>query len=66
MNGAHDWGQLALDIDLAARIGAPVLISAPAACAENLARAIAAWSASSHSARNRSSPNRSRAVSWAR
>jgi DNA-binding NtrC family response regulator len=44
MNGATDWGQLALDIHLAAQTRAPVLISAPADCAENVARAIAALS----------------------
>jgi len=44
MNGAPDWGQLALDISLAARSGAPVLISAPADCAENVARTITAFS----------------------
>jgi hypothetical protein len=44
MNGATDWGQLALDIHLATQTGAPVLISAPADCAENVARTIAAFS----------------------
>jgi DNA-binding NtrC family response regulator len=44
MNGAPDWGQLALDIHLAARSGAAVLISAPADCAENVARTITAFS----------------------
>lgn len=41
---AFDWGQLALDIHVAANTRAPVLISAPAPCAENVARAIAAFS----------------------
>jgi len=44
MSGATDWGQLALDIHVAARTRAPVLISAPPDCAENVARAIAAFS----------------------
>jgi DNA-binding NtrC family response regulator len=44
MNGATYWGQLALDINLAAQTRAPVLISAPADCAENVARAITAFS----------------------
>ena len=43
MTGAEDWGQLALDIHLAAHTKAPVLITAPAACGENVARAIAAF-----------------------
>jgi hypothetical protein len=37
-----NWGQLALDIHVAARTKVPVLISAPADCAVNVARAIAA------------------------
>jgi len=48
MNVAPDWGQLALDIRLASRICAPVLISAPSDCAENVARAIAAFSCVRH------------------
>jgi len=47
MTDASDWGQLALDIHVAAQIRAPVLISAPAPCAENVARAIAAFSSGS-------------------
>jgi len=38
-----NWGQLALDIHVAARTKVPVLISAPADCAVNVARAIAAF-----------------------
>jgi hypothetical protein len=38
-----NWGQLALDIHVAARTKVPVLISAPADCAVNIARAIAAF-----------------------
>ena len=48
MNVALDWGQLALDIRLASRTTTPVLISAPADCAENIARAIAAFSCVKH------------------
>ena len=48
MNVALDWGQLALDIRLASRTTSPVLISAPADCAENIARAIAAFSCVRH------------------
>jgi DNA-binding NtrC family response regulator len=44
MTGGTDWGQLALDIHLAAQTRAPVLISAPPECAEKVARAIAAFS----------------------
>ena len=44
MTEASDWGQLALDIHVAAQSRVPVLISAPAPCAENVARAIAAFS----------------------
>ena len=44
MTGGSNWGRLALDIHVAARTRAPVLISAPASCAENVARAIAAYS----------------------
>jgi transcriptional regulator of acetoin/glycerol metabolism len=44
MTNSSDWGQLALDIQVAAHTRAPVLISAPAPCAENVARAIAAFS----------------------
>jgi DNA-binding NtrC family response regulator len=43
MTGAEDWGQLALDIHVAAHNRAPVLITAPAPCGENVARAIAAF-----------------------
>jgi hypothetical protein len=43
MTGEPDWGQLALDIHVAAQTKAPVLISAPADCAVNVARAIAAF-----------------------
>jgi sigma-54-interacting transcriptional regulator len=38
-----NWGQLALDIHVAARTKVPVLISAPSDCAVNVARAIAAF-----------------------
>jgi len=41
-----DWGQFALDIQLAARTSAPVLISAPADCAEKVARTITAFASS--------------------
>ena len=44
MTGGSNWGQLAFDIHVAAKTRAPVLISAPASCAENVARAIAAYS----------------------
>ena len=44
MTGGSNWGQLAFDIHVAARTRAPVLISAPASCAESVARAIAAYS----------------------
>ena len=48
--GSPNWGQLALDIHVAARTKVPVLISAPPDCAVNVARAIAAfageWTAS--------------------
>ena len=44
MTGGSHWGQLAFDIHVAAQTRAPVLISAPASCAENVARAIAAYS----------------------
>jgi hypothetical protein len=37
------WGQLALDIQVAARTRVPVLISAPPDCAVKVARAIAAF-----------------------
>jgi transcriptional regulator of acetoin/glycerol metabolism len=47
MTDPSDWGQLALDIHVAAQSRAPVLISAPAPCAENVARAIAAFSSGS-------------------
>jgi DNA-binding NtrC family response regulator len=47
MTDPSDWGQLALDIHVAAQSRAPVLISAPAPCAENVARAIAAFSSAS-------------------
>ena len=43
MMGGPDWGQLALDIHVAARTKVPVLISAPPDCAVNVARAIAAF-----------------------
>ena len=43
MMGGPDWGQLALDIHVAARTKIPVLISAPPDCAVNVARAIAAF-----------------------
>ena len=43
MTGGPDWGQLALDIHVAARTKVPVLISAPPDCAVNVARAIAAF-----------------------
>ena len=41
--GGPDWGQLALDIHVAARTKVPVLISAPPDCAVNVARSIAAF-----------------------
>jgi hypothetical protein len=41
--GTPNWGQLALDIHVAAKTKVPVLISAPPDCAENVARAIAAF-----------------------
>jgi DNA-binding NtrC family response regulator len=44
MTDESDWGQLALDIHVAAQTRAPVLISAPAPCAETVARAITAFS----------------------
>ena len=44
MTGGSHWEQLAFDIHVAAQTRAPVLISAPASCAENVARAIAAYS----------------------
>ena len=44
MTGGSNWGQLAFDIHVAAKTRAPVLISAPASCAESVARAIAAYS----------------------
>lgn len=44
MNALHHWGQLTLDIHLAAKTSAPVLISAPPGCAENVARTITAFS----------------------
>jgi transcriptional regulator of acetoin/glycerol metabolism len=43
MTDEPKWGQLALDIQVAAKTKAPVLISAPADCAVNVARAIAAF-----------------------
>jgi hypothetical protein len=43
MKGGPDWGQLALDIHVAARTKVPVLISAPPDCAVNVARSIAAF-----------------------
>lgn len=50
MTSGPDWGQLALDIHVAARTKVAVLISAPPDCAVNVARAIAAsadeWKAS--------------------
>jgi hypothetical protein len=50
MKGGPDWGQLALDIHVAARTKVPVLISAPPDYAVNVARSIAAfaddWNAS--------------------
>ena len=46
MTGGSNWGQLVFDIHVAAKTRAPVLISAPASCAENVARAIAAYSSS--------------------
>jgi hypothetical protein len=43
MTGEPNWELLALDIHVAAQTKAPVLISAPADCAVNVARAIAAF-----------------------
>jgi len=42
MTGGSNFGELAFDIQVAAKTRAPVLISASASCAENVARAIAA------------------------
>src|SRR6185295_16274218 len=42
-----NWGQMALDIHVAARTKVPVLISAAPDCAVNVARAIAAFTGTS-------------------
>jgi sigma-54-interacting transcriptional regulator len=44
---SRTWGDLALDIHVAARSRVPVLISAPPACAMNVARAIVAFAGAS-------------------